>query len=160
VTLVRAVAFGVPERVHATLDAVGGITVTNTLMDAAKALDDNPHAAVIYGEHAFGDAVTGQPIMLVDEQGDPMARWLSRVMVAIDCSPNATANLDWDDPRRLAFQAAVALKAAALVDLADPDVVAGLDRKLAAWVDTPREGGHTEVNGNDEPPNGDPNDHE
>lgn len=155
-TEVRAVAFGVPERVYATLDAVGGVLVRETLLDAAKALDDNPQAALIYGEHAFGAAVSGQPIMLIDEQGDRATRWLPRVMVAIDCHPNDTVNLEWDDPRKLAFQAAVALKAASLVDLTDPQVVTGLDKKLAAWVDTPRPGGQDGVTGNDEP-NGDPN---
>lgn len=155
-TDVRAVAIGIPDRLLEALGSIPGVVVTETLIRAMEVLDENPGAAVMYGEHLFGEAVSGQPVMLMDVQADPEVRWEPRIMVIIDHDPQQLDMLAWDDPRKLATQAAIRLKAGTLVDLSRDGIVGALSSRLDAFVDTPASGGYSQGNGNDDKSNGDP----
>lgn len=145
---VRAIAVGIPERLNDHVDAVPGVVRVPDLVTAAGVLADWPDAHVLYGEHLFGPAVTGQPVFLLDGQGDD---WQERVWVLIDIAPPELGELPFDDPRILAAQAAIRLKASRLVDVSTEGAWQTLDALLGRQVDTPRLGGHTEddATGND-----------
>lgn len=151
---VRAVAVGIPDRLKEQLTALDGVMVEDDLVIAAGLLELHPGAFLIYGENLFGDAVTGQPVLLLPEQRDG-ARPIPRVMVVMDLNPTAMLDdLRWDDPRRLAMQAGIRLRAGRVVDASAVGVWVALDVLLDGPVDTPNTGGYTQVTGNDE--NGDP----
>lgn len=152
----RAVAIGMPDRIRdAMLVHLPDVLAVDSLTEAAAVLDDNPRALVLYGEVAFGAVVSGQPVFLLEEQR--AQRVVRRVGVVIDTDPNALADLEWDDPRRLAVQAGVRLAAGFLVDVSVDGVWGRLSNLLDERVAEPPVRGVTSGDGNDEP-NGDPDD--
>lgn len=153
--MTRAIAVGIPDRLTGQLAAVPGVAVEDSLETAAMMLELYPRAAVIYGENLFGDAVTGQPVFLINEQRDPNGQpAVRRVLMLIDHHPMKLDELAWDDPRRLAMQAGIRLSAGSVVDVSASGAWVALDARLDEHVDTPNTGGYTQSNGNDE--DGDP----
>lgn len=157
---IRAVAVGVPERLRERLEYVDGVRVCGDLVAAAMVLSEAPHAAVMYGEALFGEAVTGQPVLLLDEQGglpsdEQPPPFSPRVLVVSDLPPNKLSDLDWDDPRKLGVQAMHRLRAKTYIDLSETGVLEDMDQHLTTVLALPPNGGYSESNGNDEP-NGDP----
>jgi hypothetical protein len=139
VTKVRAVAVGIPDRLKDDLASLSGVVVVPDLSTASGVLEDYPDAHVVYGEHLFGPAVTGQPVFLLPGQVD--SRHNQRVWVVVDAAPSTLGQLEWDDPRRLAAQAGVRLRAGRLLDVSDPGAWVSFDAVLDEPVDTPNTGG-------------------
>jgi len=140
-TNVRAVAVGIPDRLKERLAGMNGVIVVPDLVTAAGVLEDWADAYVIYGEDLFGAAVTGMPVFLLPDQHDG---YHERVLVLTDIDPRHTESLAWDDPRRLAPQAGVRLRALRLVDVSSSGAWLSLDALLDGnppGVDTPRLGG-------------------
>jgi len=148
-TNVRAVAVGIPDRLKDAVAALPGVLVLPDLVTAAGVLEDFPDAHVVYGEELFGPAVTGLPVFLrMDQRAGGHNR---RVWVLIDAHPQQLDGLEWDDPRRLATQAGIRLRAGRLVDVSEDGAWASFDSLLDQPVDTPNVGGYTEddTTGND-----------
>lgn len=143
---VRAIATGVPTRLQLAVGAIPGVLMLDDLYLVGEAFDDNPHAAVIYGEDLFGEAATGQPVLFLPEQkasDDPDASIapLARVIMLVDHNPTRLDVLDWDDPRRLLSHAAVRLRASKVIDVSEPGAWLSLDVLLDEVVDIPPDQG-------------------
>lgn len=141
-TRVRAVAVGIPERLRDELGGMTGVILAPDLSTAAGVLEDWPDAHVIYGEELFGMAVTGQPVFLLPEQGDPVGEArtaLRRVWVIADAPPGELGDLPFDDPRQLTAHAAVRLRAQRLVDVSRTGAWVNFDALLDEDVDIPPE---------------------
>lgn len=154
----RAVAIGLPDRIRTEmLVQLPDVLAVDSLSQAAAILADNPRAVVMYGEITFGAVVSGQPVFVLEDQGDPMVRWSNQVMVVVDVDPRKCADLVWDDPRRLASHAGIRLKAARIVDVSADGIWPRLSDELNKLVAEPPAQGVPSGDGNDEP-NGDPDD--
>lgn len=132
----RAIAIGIPDRMHRELEAnLPGVRIVYDELSADEIVAEYPHVAVLYGEHTFGPAVSGQRVLVLPEQHD--ARRVERVVVVTDAMPTNLNTLAMDDPRRLAPQAGVRLAAGYLVDVSQPGVWVALDVLLDDIIDTP-----------------------
>ena len=132
----RAVAYGIPQRLRGELRAnLPDVLILDDPLAIADALETNPDVRLIYGEDAFGPAVTGRPPRFLTDQ--TAGRALARVLVLVDVPPAGLRDLEWDDPRQLVIHAAGTLCAGVFVDVSQTGAWVAADVLLDQPVDAP-----------------------